>query len=176
MPYWHLRLELRPLAWAVLSDRTPVEPLVRALLPRLGHGGDQQHVLSAPRGWKRNVHRLSDFCDALPGDLVHVFEFRDPDWLAEETFAVLDEHGACLCIHDLVDRHPRRVTGPVAYVRFHGSGQRYGGRYPRAQLRRWADWMCEAASQSRHVFVYFNNDAEANAVRDAITLRELVRR
>jgi uncharacterized protein YecE (DUF72 family) len=127
-----------------------------------------------PPGWKRNVERLRDFCAALPDDLMHVFEFRNPDWLAAETFAVLDQCGECLCIHDLIDRHPRRVTGPAAYVRFHGSGQLYGGRYPREQLRRWADWMREVAAAGRQVFAYFNNDAEANAVHDAVALRELL--
>jgi len=127
-----------------------------------------------PPGWKRNVQRLCEFCDALPSNLTHVFEFREPDWLADETFAVLEAHGACLCIHDLLDRHPRRVTGLTAYIRFHGSGQLYGGHYPRERLRRWADWICEAASHTRTVFAYFNNDADAAAVRDAITLRELV--
>jgi uncharacterized protein YecE (DUF72 family) len=129
-----------------------------------------------PPNWKRNVERLGKFCDVLPGDLTHVFEFRDSDWLAGETFATLESHGACLCVHDLLDRHPRRVTGPAAYVRFHGSGQLYSGRYPRDQLRRWADWMRDVASHDRRVFAYFNNDAEGNAVRDAMALRKLLQR
>ena len=126
-----------------------------------------------PPRWKRNVERLRLFCELLPDDLTHVFEFRDRDWLAEPIYEVLEQYRTCLCIHDLLDGHPRRVTGPAVYVRFHGSGQRYGGSYPRDQLHRWADWLCEAASSGREVFAYFNNDAEGHAVRDAMTLREL---
>lgn len=155
--------------------KDPAEPLRRFLgrARRLReHLGPILYQL--PPGWKRNVERLREFCDLLPSDLTHVFEFRDPDWLCEETFGTLEEHAACLCIHDLIDRHPRRLTGPAAYVRFHGSGQLYGGQYPREQLRHWADWMAEVASQGSSVFAYFNNDAEANAVHDAIALRELL--
>jgi uncharacterized protein YecE (DUF72 family) len=48
------------------------------------------------------------------------------------------------------------------------------GSYPVDELRRWADWLRGAAAQGRHVYAYFNNDAEAHAVRNAITLRELL--
>jgi uncharacterized protein YecE (DUF72 family) len=127
-----------------------------------------------PPGWKRDVKRLSEFCALLPAGVVHVMEFREPDWLVEETFEVLERHGVNLCIHDLLPRHPRRVTGSCVYVRFHGAGELYGGSYSTAPLRRWAEWLREVAAQGRSVYGYFNNDAEAHAVRDALRLRELL--
>lgn len=127
-----------------------------------------------PPRWKKNVDRLRDFCRLLPPDLNHVFEFRDADWLHIETYEILLEHGAGLCLHDLIEQHPRLICGPIAYVRFHGAQARYAGGYSRDQLRRWADWLREVAPQVRVVHVYFNNDAEAHAVHDALTLRELL--
>jgi uncharacterized protein YecE (DUF72 family) len=45
--------------------------------------------------------------------------------------------------------------------------------YSRRRLRRWADWMREAAAEGHDVYAYFNNDRNAYAVRNAQTLREL---
>ena len=69
---------------------------------------------------------------------------------------------------------PRWATGPIAYVRFHGSGQKYGGDYCRKTLMGWRDWMLEQSRQGRDVWADFNNDAEAKAIADAKELRELL--
>ena len=82
-----------------LSD--PAESLqhflgrVRILRPHLG-----PILYQLPPRWKRNIDRLARFCALLPRDLTHVFEFRDPDWLNDETYSILVAHSASLCIHD----------------------------------------------------------------------------
>jgi uncharacterized protein YecE (DUF72 family) len=83
------------------------------------------------------------------------------------------EHRLCLCVHDRLPRHPRRVTGSIAYVRFHGAGEKYAGKYRPSRLRGWADWIAEVAEAHR-VFVYFNNDIKGHALADAKTLRRLI--
>jgi len=50
----------------------------------------------------------------------------------------------------------------------------YAGSYPDADLRWWADRIREWHSMERDVFVYFNNDGEGNAVRNAVTLKQLI--
>jgi uncharacterized protein YecE (DUF72 family) len=127
-----------------------------------------------PPAWRPDLPRLRDFCSQLPRPFIHVFEFRQADWLREDVFAALAEFGASICIHDILPRHPLLVLGKVAYVRFHGSGARYGGSYSAAALRRWAKKLETLADTGRPVFVYFNNDAEANAVRNARTLRNML--
>lgn len=126
-----------------------------------------------PPNWQKNLGRLRSFAELLPSDLTHVIEIRDRDWLAEDTYELMAEYDLCLCVHDMLPRHPRRVTGPVVYVRFHGTGQKYGGKYRPSRLQGWADWIGEVA-HDRNVFVYFNNDAQAHAVRDAQELRRLI--
>lgn len=128
-----------------------------------------------PPNWKKDLQRLGQFVRLLPAELTHAIEFRDRDWLAEDTYALLEEHRVCLCIHDMLRGHPRRVTGPAVYVRFHGAGTKYGGPYRRDRLESWAEWM-RAAARSRPVYAYFNNDQNAYAVRDALCLRELLGR
>jgi uncharacterized protein YecE (DUF72 family) len=50
----------------------------------------------------------------------------------------------------------------------------YGGSYSDDDLRWWAGRICEWQAAGRDVFVYFNNDGEGNAVRNALTLRGLL--
>ena len=69
-----------------------------------------------------------------------------------------------------------RVTAGFAYVRLHGpdSGHLYAGSYSDTDLRWWADRIREWDAAGKDVFVYFNNDGNANAVRNARSLRALL--
>jgi uncharacterized protein YecE (DUF72 family) len=155
--------------------KDPEEPIER-ILGRARHLGPTLGpvLYQLPRGWKCNIERLAYFFAALPRDLTHVMEYRRSDWLCDEVYDLMREFKIGLCIHDLLPDHPRIVTSNVIYVRFHGSGQKYGGSYRTAVLRRWADWMGDHAAAGRNVYAYFNNDAEAHAARNAITLRKMV--
>ncbi|HEY6099268.1 MAG TPA: DUF72 domain-containing protein, partial [Anaeromyxobacter sp.] len=126
-----------------------------------------------PPHMKPDPERLDGFLGRLPRGQ-HAVEFRNPDWYADETCAVLDRHGAAFCEHDLVRRDPPRLTGTFRYVRFHGATGKYSGRYGAAALRpRAADYLASAA-RGEDVFVYFNNDAGGHAVRDALDLLALI--
>ena len=52
------------------------------------------------------------------------------------------------------------LTANFTYIRFHGSGTRYGGNYPNEVLRKWAWRIRQWEGILSDVFVYFNNDAE----------------
>jgi uncharacterized protein YecE (DUF72 family) len=126
-----------------------------------------------PSRWRLNTERLESFLDLLPEDLVHVFEFRDQSWMVEEVFKFLEDRDVSFCVHDLpVLDMPRRAVGPVAYVRFHGTGKRDQGGYREPLLRSWWNWMEEQVRSGKDLYAYFNNDAEAHAVRDARRLIE----
>jgi uncharacterized protein YecE (DUF72 family) len=129
-----------------------------------------------PPHWHRDTDRLRQFLELLPVGLEHVFEFRDPSWYTDEVCRLLDEHGVGFCIHDLRGASsPRWVTGPLAYVRFHGPTQTaYAGFYPRRHLEGWAEQIVEFQSAGRDVHVYFNNDQRGYAVANARELRTLL--
>ena len=132
-------------------------------------------LFQLPPNWKRDPERLKAFIDRLPRDLLFAFEFRHPSWIHDDTRRVLDAAGMGYCMHELRDfTCPGWVTGRLAYVRFHGPGQRkYAGNYPRAALRRWAE---RVAAIDRDVYAYFNNDAEGHAVRNARDFRAMLPR
>ncbi len=70
-----------------------------------------------------------------------------------------------------------RVTTDFAYVRMHGPDHHhlYAGSYSDDDLAWWTDRIQEWHTASTDVFVYFNNDGNANAVRNARTLQTLLR-
>jgi len=66
-------------------------------------------------------------------------------------------------------------TPDIAYVRFHGpTSAKYWGSYSKAQLRKWAERIDGWRGELSAVYVYFNNDPEGAAVKNALTLKELV--
>jgi uncharacterized protein YecE (DUF72 family) len=69
-----------------------------------------------------------------------------------------------------------RVTAGFAYVRLHGpdSDHLYAGSYSEADLRWWAARVREWAAAGHEVSVYFNNDGDTHAVRNARTLKALL--
>jgi uncharacterized protein YecE (DUF72 family) len=69
-----------------------------------------------------------------------------------------------------------RATADFVYVRMHGLDHHhlYAGSYSDADLMWWADRIREWSHTGREVLVYFNNDGETNAVRNARTLQALV--
>jgi uncharacterized protein YecE (DUF72 family) len=158
--------------------REPAEPLDRlwTRARRLGtHLGPMLYQL--PPRWRRNEERLAAFLEAVPRRRPQAVEIRDPDWYAPSVEALLERHRVALVLHDMPgSARQRDPIGPIVYVRFHGSGQRYGGAYPAQRLTAWADRLVEWTASGADAFAYFNNDAGGHAVRDAVRLHEYLAR
>ena len=69
-----------------------------------------------------------------------------------------------------------RATTDFVYVRMHGPDQRhlYAGSYSDADLSVVGRPRREWSAAGQDVFAYFNNDGDANAVRNARTLQGLL--
>jgi len=126
-----------------------------------------------PPRWRLDVERLEQFLQILPKDINHVFEFRNPTWFVPEVRSLLSQYGASFCCHDMPGLGvPRWVTGEIVYVRLHGSQAKYRGGYPRQTLKEWSEWLQLNCKKS--VYFYLNNDVEAHAVKDALTLAQII--
>lgn len=168
--------------------KDPEDPLyrffdnVKHLGPTLG-----PILYQLPPRWPVNLERLAIFLQALaptwrraagadPGPR-HAIEFREPSWYDDRVLALLEQHGVALCLHDMQESASgRRVVGPFIYVRFHFGESRYGGAYDDARLDEWGHWLADQADRGRDVFAYFNNDVGGHAPRDAVRLRNRVKR
>jgi len=127
-----------------------------------------------PPRWQLDLPRLRDFLSALPPGRRHVFEFRDPSWLVEPVYRLLERRGAALCLHDLPPLSvPSRVTAPFVYLRYHGD-RAHAGDYPSAELERQARRIAAWQRAGLDVYAFFNNDVECFAVRNALQLKMLL--
>lgn len=126
-------------------------------------------LVQLPPNWKVNVERLDAFLAAAPKRLRWAVEFRNPGWLCREVFDVLSAHGAALCIHDALENHPREATADWGYFRFHGAGP--WGKYSHQALSVAAGRIRERLESGADMYAYFNNDAQAFAVVNALDLR-----
>jgi uncharacterized protein YecE (DUF72 family) len=132
------------------------------------------------RSWTRAVglHRIR-----------HAIEVRSDAFFVPEFTRLARRHDIALVCSDAPD-WPRveEITASFVYVRLHGAERKYASRYDDAALDAWATriehWQrgSEAPGarristakpprrKTRDVFVYFDNDYEANAPNDALRL------
>jgi uncharacterized protein YecE (DUF72 family) len=141
--------------------------------------GDKRAVLlvQLPPQQGRDDARLDYFLRVLPPWIPVAVEFRHPSWVHDGVFDLLTRHRAAYCVMSGAGLPcVLRATAPFVYVRMHGPDSRhlYGGAYSEADLCWWADRVREWAAVGRDVYVYFNNDGDGNAVRNADRLRALI--
>ena len=143
-----------------------IEPLARS--PKMG-----PVLWQLPPTFRRDDARLAAALRALPLGR-HCFEFRHASWFAEPVYELLRAHGAALAIADRpeVKEYQAHVfTTDWTYVRFHYGSRGRRGNYSERELEEWAQ-LLEAWSRDVEILVYFNNDWEAFAVRNAQWLKK----
>ena len=133
-------------------------------------------LFQLPPRWKLNLERLAEFLEALPVEHRYAFEFREESWLVPQVFELVRKHKAALCIHDFADmKIPHEITADFSYIRFHGpTSAKYWGWYSTRELKTWAKRIESWRDRLASVYVYFNNDPEGAAVKNALEFKGLV--
>ena len=141
--------------------------------------GDRAGVLivQLPPDFERDDVRLDSFLSALPDGIRTAVEFRHPSWETEEVYLLLERHAAAYTV--MSGAHlpcNLRVTAPFVYLRMHGPDPEhlYAGSYRDTDLWWWAERIREWQLLGMDVYVYFNNDGDGHAVRNARTLRSVM--
>jgi uncharacterized protein YecE (DUF72 family) len=130
-----------------------------------------------PPSMHRDDSRLESSLSTLPQGMKHVLEFRHESWLDDGVFEILRRYNIGLCVFDMPTLTcPLKATADFAYIRFHGSTGLYSSCYSDDELAEWAKRLASLPSKVKSVYVYFNNDAEAFAVSNAMTLRNYLER
>jgi uncharacterized protein YecE (DUF72 family) len=162
--HWKRLGESSPSSLKLMSTR------FRALGSKLG-----SVLFQLPANFEADAGRLEAFFAMLPNGHRYVFEFRHESWYSAKILGLLREHDAALC---LSDHHqapaPWKLTARHVYVRGHGPGGRYKGRYSEKTLNSWADHIQRWRRSGREVFVYFDNDQKSAAPKDAQRLLSLL--
>jgi uncharacterized protein YecE (DUF72 family) len=129
-----------------------------------------------PPNMSRRDETLEAFLSTLPRELKHVVEFRHQSWLDERVFEILHKYNIGFCAFDMPSVScPLVATADFAYVRFHGSSELYASFYSDEELAGWAKGLADLAVNLKGAYIYFNNDFEAFAVRNAKTLRDYLK-
>lgn len=132
-------------------------------------------LFQLPPHWKVNLERLESFLAALPRGHRYAFEFRETSWNTAAVYERLRRHRAAMCIYDLAGyQSPIELTADWVYVRLHGPGGKYQGRYGVRALQQWAARIEKWSTQLKAIYVYFDNDDSAYAPQNALQLAELV--
>jgi uncharacterized protein YecE (DUF72 family) len=128
-----------------------------------------------PPGLHRDDSLLEAFLQKLPAGMKHVIEFRHQSWLVEPVFDLLRRHNAGFCVFDMPKiTSPLLATADFAYIRFHGKDSLYSSCYPDEELADWAQKIAVTAKNLKSVYIYFNNDIQGFALKNAVTLRDLL--
>jgi uncharacterized protein YecE (DUF72 family) len=159
--------------------REPEEPVKRLLEHAQPLGERLGPVLvQLPPNLTVEVDRLDATLGAFPRAVRVAVEPRHESWFVDEVRAVLQRHNAALCLADRGSRMitPAWRTADWGYVRFHFGRAQPWGCYGRDALARWVERVCDLWQPDDDVFVYFNNDMEGCALRDAVVFARLAER
>jgi uncharacterized protein YecE (DUF72 family) len=156
----------------------PAEPVER-FVARAGRLGPKLGpvLIQLPPSMKADLARLSDTLERFPAGWRVAVEFRHRSWFSDETRALLERHGAALCLADRFGPiSPLWRTTDWTYLRFHAGRANPLPCYGRQALASWVDRLVERWPPGEDVYVYFNNDPRACALRDAIVFARLAER
>jgi uncharacterized protein YecE (DUF72 family) len=134
-------------------------------------------LVQLPPDMPRDDERLDAFLRAMPEALHPVMELRHPSWVDDAVFDILARHDATYCVMSGAGLACElRATSSLVYARLHGPDTQtlYAGSYSDADLRWWRDRIREWEQSGHDVLVYFDNDGEGHAVRNARTLRAML--
>jgi uncharacterized protein YecE (DUF72 family) len=175
-----------------VRDADTYAEFVQALDPLIEGGRFGCILAQFPWSFRRDedsldyLRYLREQFDELPV----VIEFRNREWIRDETFDFLRENSLGFCCVD----QPRlkglipplaEATSATAYVRFHGRNakkwwqhdeawERYDYSYTDEELEEWVPKLRKLEEKAENTFVFANNHWQGQAVQTARQLRMLL--
>ncbi len=147
----------------------PLERFITALEPARTAGKLGPLLFQLPPNFASDLPRLASF---LQNPMLHgksapqvAFEFRHPSWFAEDTYTVLREHGAALCIADT----DALSTPDIHTASFRCYRLRRDGGYSPAELDTFAQRFTALAKESE-TFVFFRHQDEPTGALNAVAM------
>jgi uncharacterized protein YecE (DUF72 family) len=169
--------------WAIKANKyithtkrlkEPKEPLERLYAAACALGEKLGPILfQLPPSLPFNQEEFESFCQSVDSSQRHVLEVRHRSWIDDELFCLLERYNMAFCIADSAGRYPlhETVTADFIYIRLHGSKKLYASDYSEEELQTWAqkikDW-------GKDTYIYFDNDFEGYAVKNARRLKEIL--
>ena len=130
-------------------------------------------LFQLPPSYLYTKARLNAMVSQLDPARSNVVEFRHVSWWNEEVYTAFRKAGIIFCSSSgprLPDELIR--TAAEVYVRLHGPKRWYRHDYSEEELVAWANRI--EASGAERTWIYFNNDNDARAPRNATTMRRIL--
>jgi len=123
-----------------------------------------------------DLDRLEQAISAFSHPRQVVVEFRHAQWITPDAQQLLTRLGAIFCDVDSPDMHfIGWLTSKIAYIRLHGRSAWYDHNYSKRELRDIVERVRRLEEQgAQEIYIFFNNDSQAYAPRNALTLMELL--
>lgn len=101
-------------------------------------------------------------------------EARHTSWFGQESIDLLKKYKISFVIGESGKRWPtdEQVTAKHIYIRFHGE-EGYDSAYSVTQLKSWSKKILQWQAKGHTIWIFFNNDGNANAIYNALKLQEL---
>ena len=129
-----------------------------------------------PQSFRYTETRLAAILKQLdPKQYRSVVEFRHKSWWCAEVYAALRRKGIIFCSVS-APRLPEKLvrTADDIYVRLHGTTRWYRHDYSNEELAAWAEKI--AGSGAKTAWIYFDNDRDAHAIKNAKRLRGMLKK
>lgn len=131
-------------------------------------------LFQLPPSFTYTTARLRNILAQLDPERRNVVEFRHASWWRQDVYDAFEDAGAIFCScsgprlpDDLIK------TADDVYVRFHGVTKWYRYDYSKAELSAWAQKIRDCGA--RRVWIYFNNDFDGYALKNAKTLSRMLK-
>lgn len=130
-------------------------------------------LFQLPPSYHYSPSRLENVLTQLDPARRNVIEFRHKSWWNDDVFAAFERTGAIFCSCS-APRLPDDVikTADEIYIRFHGIERWYRHDYSHEELSEWANRI--RAAKAERIWIYFNNDFDGYAIKNAIMLAEIL--
>ena len=129
-------------------------------------------LFQLPPTLKFEVTLLDNFLKKLPSDYRYGLEVRNLSWIDKKAFTLLKKYNIAFCISDTAGRFPyiEKITTDFIYIRLHGSKELYASDYTDEELMIWLE---KIKTWNKDTYIYFDNDANGYAVKNALKFKEL---
>lgn len=133
-------------------------------------------LIQTPKTLKYNLDILVEFLEMLPNGYKYSFEFRNREYYNDDVYQIMKNSKMDMAYISGMDyKSCNDIFTDFKYYRMHGIQIRYASNYNDEELLLIAkDIRRVISSGVNMIFVYFNNDDNAYAPKNAIRLKEIL--
>jgi uncharacterized protein YecE (DUF72 family) len=130
-------------------------------------------LFQLPPSFDYSPYRLNRILGQLDPVRRNVVEFRHESWWNEDVYRAFEGAHAifCSCSAPGLPNAVIRTSGDI-YIRFHGIGRWYRHDYSDNELHDWAERIADV--RAKRIWIYFNNDFDGYAIKNAIRMKEIL--